>query len=119
MLNWSRLPSRPDKGLAMLVEASGRMREICYALNSLGCGNPSHHQVEQTLGYLAVCTALTQTIWGRRFDPVPPLSRTTLGKLTAGWAAAIDRNIRSRVGEPDQPQESAKPAMEVDHAPAA
>ena len=52
----------------MLVEASGRMREICYALNSLGCGNPSHHQVE-TLGYSAVCTALTQTIWGRRFDP--------------------------------------------------
>ena len=74
-----------DQGLAILVEASGRMREICYGLNSLSCGNPNHHQVE-ALGYLAVCSSLMQTIWGWRFDPVPPLSRTTFGNLTAGWA---------------------------------
>jgi hypothetical protein len=103
---------RADKGLAMLVESSGRIKEICYALNALGCNNPNHHQVE-ALGYLAVCSALGQTVWGRRFDPVPPLSRTSFGKLTSGWAQSIDRNIRIRLGEPEpkqQPQESREDA---------
>jgi hypothetical protein len=74
-----------DQGLAILVEA---------------------------LGYLAVCSSLMQTIWGRRFDPVPPLSRTTFGNLTAGWATAIDRNIRLRLGEPEQ---AATPAKDHEH----
>jgi hypothetical protein len=28
------------------VNGSSRLREITYALNSAGCNNPNHHQVE-------------------------------------------------------------------------
>jgi hypothetical protein len=100
---------RADQGLAQLVEASGRIRAICQALNALGCANPNHSQVD-VLGSIAVRTALGQSIWSRHFEIVPPLSRTTLGAAAAGWAKAIERNIRTRLGEPELKEDQADAA---------
>lgn len=95
-----------DKAWAVVVKTSSRLRDITYALNGLGCGNPSHAQVD-VLGSLAARTALGKTIWTRRFELVQPTQRTTFGQLAAGWAQAIERNIRTRLGEP--PLEDAAP----------
>ena len=65
-------------------------------------------------------TALGQRVWARHFEIVAPLSRTNFVKLTSGWAFGIDRNIRTRLGEPEpkeQPQDAKPPSiMPLNHA---
>ncbi len=101
-----KLTEEMDKAFEVVVAGSSRLRDITYALNAAGCGNPNHSQVN-VLGALAVRTFLGRTIWNRDFELVPPPSRTSFGKLMSGWAQAIERNIRTRLGEPP---------LEADHA---
>jgi hypothetical protein len=93
-----------DAALELLVSASQDMRNALTEMNKLGCTHPSHAQLD-SLGALALRTALTQTAWVRYFERVSPVERKSFVSLVAVWAAQVERNIQQRVG--DQTNEAA------------
>jgi hypothetical protein len=80
-----------DKALAVLVAASQQLRESCTELNKLGAAYPSHSQLD-SLGSIALRTALTQTAWVRYFERVSPMEAKTFGQLIGQWSATVERN---------------------------
>jgi hypothetical protein len=80
---------RADQALAAFVAAIRDMTDRLYETRRLGADNPSHAQLE-TLGWLALCTAFENTLFRRRVDRVPPLSRTTFTAFASKWAGHTD-----------------------------
>jgi hypothetical protein len=80
-----------DKALAVLVAASQQLRECCTELNRLGVSHPSHSQLD-SLGAIALRTALTQTAWVRYFERVSPMEAKTFGQLIGQWRNMVERN---------------------------
>jgi chromosome segregation ATPase len=87
-----------DGALEIIVAASNDMREHISEMNRLGQSHPSHSQLD-SLGALALRTALTQTGWQRYFERVAPNERKSFAGLAAVWAATVERSIAQRLGE--------------------
>jgi hypothetical protein len=87
-----------DKALAVVVWAGNEMRAGITEINQLGVTHPSHAQLE-SLGALALRTALTQTHWARYFERVSPVEAKTFAALIASWSATVERAIEAKLGE--------------------
>jgi hypothetical protein len=81
-----------DSALELLVGASQDMRDALTQMNRLGCTHPSHAQLD-SLGAIALRTALTANAWSRYFERVSPVERKTFAALVAAWAAMVERNV--------------------------
>jgi hypothetical protein len=82
----------------VLVSASTEMRDALTQMNRLGCSHPSHAQLD-SLGAIALRTALTNTAWSRYFERVGPMERKTFAALVAAWAKMVGQQIASRLGD--------------------
>jgi hypothetical protein len=87
-----------DSALEVLVASSTAMRDALTQINRLGCSHPSHAQLD-SLGAIALRTALTATAWTRYFERVGPTERKTFAGLVATWATMVERHITSRLGD--------------------
>jgi hypothetical protein len=87
-----------DAALELFVSASQDMRNAMTAMNRLGASHPSHAQLD-SLGALALRTALTASSWSRYFERVSPVERKSFAALVAAWAAQVERHIASRLGD--------------------
>jgi hypothetical protein len=61
-------------------------------MNRLGLSHPSHAQLD-SLGGLALRSALMMTPWSRHFERVGPLERKTFCGLTQAWTPMVERHI--------------------------
>jgi hypothetical protein len=91
-----------DAALKQLVTSSTAIRDALTAMNRLGCSHPSHAQLD-SLGALAIRTAMTSTSWSRYFERVGPMERKTFAALVATWSTMVERQIASRLGD-DSPE---------------
>jgi hypothetical protein len=87
-----------DGALQVLVIAGNEMRDAISEMNQLGCSHPSHAQLE-SLGALALRTALTQTYWVRYFERISPVEAKTFAGLVASWSTTVERVIETKLGE--------------------
>jgi len=87
-----------DAAMTALVAECSRLKDTLTKLQRLGAGVPTHDQVD-ALGHLALLTALGQTLWRRRFEPLAPNQRRTFSLLFDGWAVTVERDIAARLGE--------------------
>jgi hypothetical protein len=95
-----------DEAFTKIVEVAPALQESLSKMHSLGCDFPSHEQLG-VLGYNCVLTALRQTPWDRRFDPIPPNLRRDFTTLVMGWHDKIEADIAARLGEFEQNAEAA------------
>jgi hypothetical protein len=95
-----------DKALEVLVLMGNEMRGCITQMNQLGCTHPSHAQLE-SLGALALRTALTQTLWARYFERVSPVEAKTFAGLVASWSTTVERAIEAKLGERETETEAA------------
>jgi hypothetical protein len=95
-----------DKALEVMVWAGNEMRAAITEMNQLGCTHPSHAQLE-SLGALALRTALTRTGWARYFERVSPVDAKTFAGLVASWSATVERQITAKLGEPTKEEAAA------------
>jgi hypothetical protein len=86
-----------DRALEQVVAGSAEMRDALTQINRLGCSHPSHAQLD-SLGSLALRTALTATAWNRYFERTAPGERKTFAALVSVWATMVERHIASRLG---------------------
>jgi hypothetical protein len=86
-----------DAALEVLITSSTDMRDALTQMNRLGCSHPSHAQLD-SLGSLALRTALTNTAWVRYFERVAPGERKTFAALVATWSTMVERSIQQRLG---------------------
>jgi hypothetical protein len=91
---------RLDEALAVVAEAASALPDRLTKIHGLGSAFPSHQQLE-TLGYISVLTALRQSPWAHRFEPVPPNQRRNFTALLMQWHDTIERGIQQRLGEVD------------------
>jgi hypothetical protein len=73
-----------DAALKAAVEGLIGMKQDVDELHLLGCAKPTWMQF-QTMGWLALQTAMGQTQWADRIDPVPPGQRTTFTDFVRAW----------------------------------
>jgi chromosome segregation ATPase len=95
-----------DGVLEVLVSASHDMRNALTAMNRLGCTHPSHAQLD-SLGALALRTALTETAWVRYFERVSPVERKTFAGLVAAWSQQVERSVKQRLDDQTNETEAA------------
>jgi len=95
-----------DAATAVLVAECGLLKDTLTKLHRLGASVPTHDQVD-ALGHHALLTALGQTQWRRRFEPLAPNQRRTFSLLFDSWAAMVERDIAVRLGEADVKSEAA------------
>jgi hypothetical protein len=81
-----------DDALQLLVITGDAMRAIVTEANRLGLANPSHAQLD-SLGGLALRSALMMTPWSRHFERVGPLEKKTFCGLIQAWTPMIERHI--------------------------
>jgi hypothetical protein len=82
-----------DVALKSLVSNGEAMRDAITRMNQLGSTHPSHAQLD-SLGAIAVRTALTNTPWSRHFERVGPMERKTFAALVAAWSPTVENNIK-------------------------
>jgi hypothetical protein len=87
-----------DKALEVLVWGGNEMRNAITQMNQLGCSHPSYAQLE-SLGALALRTALTQTGWARYFERVSPVEAKTFAGLVESWSTTVERQIEAKLDE--------------------
>jgi hypothetical protein len=85
-----------DAALELFVSASQDMRNALTTMNRLGASHPSHNQLD-SLGAIALRTALTDSSWSRYFERVSVVERKSFTSLVAAWAAQVERGIRERL----------------------
>jgi hypothetical protein len=85
-----------DAALNQLLAGSAVMRDALTQINRLGCSHPSHAQLD-SLGALALRTALSATAWNRYFERTAPGERKTFAALVAAWATMVERQIQQRL----------------------
>jgi hypothetical protein len=95
-----------DKALEAMVWAGNEMRAAITEMNQLGCSHPSHAQLE-SLGALALRTALTQTPWVKYFERISPVERKSFAGLVASWSQPVERAIAARLGDKETETEAA------------
>jgi hypothetical protein len=83
-----------DGALNQLLNGAAAMRDALTQMNRLGCSHPSHAQLD-SLGALALRTALSATAWNRYFERTAPGERKTFSALVAAWGAMVERHIAS------------------------
>jgi hypothetical protein len=86
---------RLDETLAAFTAASREATDIIDTVNRLGRPNPSRESFA-TLGYRAVLTRLSQTIWANRSRVMAPSERTTFTELAAKWSGGTDVDNESK-----------------------
>jgi hypothetical protein len=87
-----------DAALSAAVTETQGMRETLNLMHSLGSDFPSHAQLD-TLGALAMLTAMGRTPFHRSFEHLAPNQRRTFTELVKGWCERIEPEISQRLGE--------------------
>jgi uncharacterized phage infection (PIP) family protein YhgE len=99
-----------DEALADFATSSHELRDVVNKLHGLGCPSPNHNQVE-SLGTRAVLTAISQSIFKRAVETLPPGERRAFVPMVATWCESIERNqIAPLLGESEQTKEKADEA---------
>jgi hypothetical protein len=83
-----------DMALATAVESSIKLEQALIKMNALGASSPNRNQLE-TIGELALHTALMRTPWARAFRHLPPNQRRTFSRN--GRAMARHRRQQYRI----------------------
>jgi hypothetical protein len=86
-----------DAALTIIIERSRLMEKTLHRMNALGAASPNRNQLE-TLGALALHTALMQTPWTRDFRHLAPGERRTFNAMVDAWYPVVEANIASRLG---------------------
>jgi hypothetical protein len=71
------------------VRASAEAQSALRDLHAGGIKHPRKELID-VLGYRAVVTALRNTIWAARFEPLGPNDRKNFGDLFASWSSQIE-----------------------------
>jgi hypothetical protein len=91
-----------DATLEVLIAGGGTMRQLITEMNRLGLTHPSHNQLD-TLGGIALRSALMNTPWQRHFERVGPMEQKTFAVLMQSWSPMIERHIAAleQTNEPE------------------
>ena len=95
-----------DDALAAVALHGIKLCELQQVMRRVGAAVPSGAQID-ALGARCLLTACSQTPWKRHFEVLPPHERRSFSELVAYWGAAIERNIKIRLGE-------AEPATKIE-----
>jgi hypothetical protein len=95
-----------DEALAAVALHGIKLCELQREMHRAGAAVPSGAQID-ALGARCLLTACSQTPWRRHFEVLPPHERRSFSELVAYWGAAIERNIKIRLGE-------AEPATKIE-----
>jgi hypothetical protein len=87
---------RLDAALASFVAASRDALDIIDSINMLGRPNPSRESFA-ALGYRAILTKLSKTIWANRSRVMAPSERTSFTELADKWSATADNKQTDEV----------------------
>ena len=94
---------RVDAALQVLVSEGQALQTVAREMHQLGQAAPSHEQLD-SLGHRCLLTALAQTIWGRRFERIPPLERRSFADLADTWRDHLLPQIEARIGDEREPE---------------
>jgi hypothetical protein len=87
-----------DAALTIIIERSRLMEKTLHRMNQLGAHSPNRNQLE-TLGALALHTALMQTPWTREFRHLSPSERRTFNQMVDAWLPIVEANITQRLAD--------------------
>ena len=90
-----------DEALRIVGERGRALTGLLSKLHAAGIRTPSHEQMD-TLGYLAVTTALMQTPWHRRYKVLAPNERKSFRALIDSWAMMSENRLRAQLSEEDE-----------------
>jgi hypothetical protein len=87
---------RLDELLQSFTAASREATDIVDRINAFGRPNPSRESFA-TLGYRAILTQLSKTLWANRTRVMAPSERTTFAELADRWSATADNKQTDEV----------------------
>jgi hypothetical protein len=101
-----KLSRQADEHLAAFGLVASEMKAAVDELHALGQAAPTHMQL-MTFGAMATDSVLMFLPWQRvaEYRHLAPRERRTFSALFKSWAAAAERNVAARLGEPEKETE--------------